>query len=171
MARAESSDPLHGFRFHVTTTDVPEFLQSAAEEFQVGAEAGFQSVSLPERSVEVVEYREGTMTHTRKFPGVETFTNCTLMRGVTKTDTAFFDWVAAAVEGGTYRSDMTIYHWHRDGKTASQLADVDAARKYVCHESFPSRVKIAGDLDATSSEVSMQEVDVEVEWFEVEDAS
>jgi phage tail-like protein len=169
MARAEASDPLHGFRFHVTT-ETAAFIQDGTEEFQVG-EAGFQSVSLPERSVEAVEYREGTMTHTRKFPGVEQFTNCTLMRGVVKTDTAFFDWVAAAAEGGEYRTDMTVYHWHRDGKTHGQLADLDAARKYNMKECFPSRVKIAGDLDATSSEVSLQEVDVEVEWFEIEDAA
>lgn len=169
MARAESSDPLHGFRFHVTT-ETPEFIAAGAEEFQIG-EAGFQSVTLPERSVEVVEYREGTMTHTRKFPGVETWTNTTLMRGVTKTDTAFFDWVATAAEGGEYRTNMTIYHWHRDGKQYGQLADVDSARKYNCYNCFPSRVKMAADLDSTSSEVSLQEVDVELEYCEIEDAS
>jgi len=166
MARTESSDPLHGFRFHVRTeTEAGQFSDS-----ELG-EAGFQSCTLPELSTESVEYREGHLTYTKKFPGVPTVSNLTLMRGVTKTDTSFYDWVLTAIEGGEYRTNLTVYHWHRDGKTSGQIADLNAARKYNCYECFPSRCKPAADLDATSSEVSLAEVDVEVEYFEIEDAT
>ena len=156
---------LHAFRFHVRT--VSEQGQFSGDD----GEAGFQSVTLPEISTEAVEYREGTYTYTRKYPGVPTVSDVTLMRGVTKKDTSFFDWIMASVKGGEYRTDMTIYHWHRDGKTHGVLADLNSARKYNCYECLPTRVKPAADLDATSSEVSMAEIDVALEYFEIEDAS
>jgi len=165
MARAVSTDPLHNFRFHVRTET--EQGQFSGDE----GEAGFQSVTLPEVSVESVEYREGTYTYTRKYPGVPTVTDITLMRGVTKTDTSFWTWLMAAVEGGEYRTNLTIYHWHRDGKTHGSLADLNAARKYNCYECMPMRVKPAADLDATSSEVALAEMDVALEYFEIEDST
>jgi phage tail-like protein len=165
MARVESTDPLHNFRFHVrTASEQGQFSSSEGE-------AGFQSCTLPEVSAEAVEYREGTYTYTRKFPGLPTVTDVSLMRGVTKTDTSFFDWIQAAIRGGEYRTDMTIYHWHRDGKTYGTLSDLNAARKYLCYEAFPIRVKPAADLDATSADVAIAEMDVAIEYFEIEDAT
>lgn len=166
MARTESSDVLHNFRFHVST----ENGQAKYVDSELG-EAGFQSVTLPELSVETVEYREGIHTYTRKFPGIPTVSAMTMMRGVTKRDTSFFDWVKTAIEGGEYRTNLTVFHWHRDGKQAiDKVADVDKARKYNCYECLPSRVKPAGDLDSTASDVSLAEVDVEVEFFSIENA-
>lgn len=164
MSRAQSTDPLHNFRFHVRT-------ESGQGEFTSDdGEAGFQSVSLPEISLESIEYREGKDTYTKKFPGVPSVTDVTMMRGVTKKDTSFWDWMMAAVKGGEYRTNMTIYHWHRDGKTHGSIADLDKARKYNCYECMPIRVKPSGDLDATASEVSLAEMDVAIEYFEIEDA-
>jgi phage tail-like protein len=165
MGRAQSTDPLHNFRFHVRTSSGQGQFSSSE------GEAGFQSVTVPEVSLEVTEYREGTYTYTRKYPGIPTVGEISMMRGVTKTDSSFFDWIQAAIRGGEYRTDMTIYHWHRDGKTHGVLADLNAARKINCYEVFPSRVKVGGDLDATSSEVSIAEMEVAMEYFEVEDAS
>jgi phage tail-like protein len=166
MARAEASDPLHNFRFHVTTEN--GFAQYVDSEL---GEAGFQSVTLPELSVETVEYREGIHTYTRKFAGVPSVSDMTMMRGVTKSDTAFYDWVRAAAEGGNYRTNLTVYQWHRDGKqSVDKIADVDKARKYVCFECVPSRVKPGADLDATSSDVSLAELDVACEYFRIENA-
>ncbi len=35
-----------------------------------------------------------------------------------------------------------------------------------CKECLPMRVKTQGDLDSTSSEVSLSELDVSMEWFD-----
>ena len=166
MARSQSSDPLHGFRFHVKAeSEVMAFTDPE------NGEAGFQSVTLPELSTDIVEYKEGIHTYTKKFPGIPTVSDMTLMRGVTKTDTAFFDWVLAAIEGGEYRTNLTVYHWHRDGKTHGQADDLNAARKYNCYECVPMRCKPAADLESQAGEVSLAEVDVAVEWFAIENAS
>lgn len=166
MARASASDPLHAFRFHVRSENgFVEFTDSNL------GEAGFQSVSMPELSVEAVEYKEGIWTYTRKYAGIPTVSDITLMRGVTKTNTKFFDWTKAAAEGGEYRSNITVYHWHRDGKLPFQLADLAAARQINCFECIPTRTKAAGDLDATSSEVSLEEMDIAMEYFSITNAA
>lgn len=166
MARTEASDPLHSFRFHVRTeTEAGQYTDSD------GGEAGFQSCTLPELSAESVEYREGHYTFTRKFSGVAQVSDISMMRGVTKQDTSFFDWMWTAVTGGEYRTNLTIYHWHRDGKTHGSISDLTKARKYNCYECFPTRCKPAGDLDATSGDVSIAELDIAVEYFDTEDAS
>lgn len=166
MARTEASDVLHGFRFHVVTEN--GFAKYTDSEL---GEAGFQSVTLPELTVEAVEYREGIHTYTRKFPGVPTVSDMTFMRGVTKKDSSFYDWVRAAAEGGEYRTNLTVFHWHRDGKQAiDKVADLDKARKYNCFECLPTRVKPGADLDATGSDVSLAEVDVALEYFTISNA-
>jgi len=164
MARPESSDMMQSFRFHV----IAENGQITYSDSQRG-EAGFQSVTLPELSTEAVEYREGHFTYTRKYPGVPTVSDITMMRGITRRDTAFFSWVKTAAEGGEYRTNLTVYHFPRDAKRSpDKIADLSKARKYNLFECMPSRVKFAGDLDATSSEVSMAEVDVACDFFDID---
>lgn len=164
MARPEVSDVLQSFRFHV----VSENNNIEYSDNQRG-QAGFQSVTLPELSVEPVEYREGHHTYTQKYPGVPTVTDVTMIRGVTKRDTAFYRWVKAAAEGGEYRTNLTVYHFPRDAKRSpDKVADLSKARLYNLYECVPTRVKFAGDLDATSGEVSMAEVDVAVEYFDLD---
>ncbi len=169
MTRAQASDPLHGYRFHVRA-DVQSFLRTNTDD-AIGGEAGFQSVTVPEISMEAVEYREGTYTYTRKYPGIPTVSDVTLMRGVTKTDTAFWRWALASIEGQEYRSDLTIYHFHRDAKQHLGIGDLTKARQYVCRECLPIRVKPASDLEAMASEVSLAEMDIAIEYFEVIDAT
>lgn len=170
MGRPESSDFLQSFRFHVKTTE--GFIE---HEDATRGEAGFQSVSMPEMSVDMAEYREGHFAYTQKQPGIPTVTDITMMRGVTKRDRAFYNAVRRSIGddpdgGGTeYRTELTIFHWHRDGKVFGQIGDLDAARKYICYEAFATRVKIAGDLDSTSTEVSLAEVDFACEYFEIVD--
>lgn len=176
MARAMATDPLHAFRFHVRATEVagldgdPLQPSTSIDGFRgVGeeAEAGFQAVTVPELSVEAAEYREGLKTYTQKYPGIPTTTELTLTRGVARADTAFLEWVKAAVEGGEYRTDLIIYHALREGRSHPFQADVDFgtanSKSYKVREAFPTRVKLAGDLDASTSDVSLAEVEVAFE--------
>lgn len=179
MARPVATDFIHSMRFQVVTTDGSR--PSLRPEGR--PEAGFSNVTTPEATVEAVEYREGTFLYTRKYPGLTTMADITCNRGVARKDTTFWDWLRKVIEGsGEYRQDLDIRHFHRD--TALTRADSDGgnpnltqitidnpARVYHVKEAFPIRHKVAGDMDATASEVSIMEIDFSFEYFEVEDRS
>ena len=189
MPRAAASDPLHAFRYHARTVNAPPIEGAASDILQPdgnepgyiigdGTEAGFNSITLPEITVEHAEYREGIRIYTMKFPGVPTINEITLNRGVARYDTAFFNWVLAAIEGNEYRSDVVIFHVQRPAlkqvQDTSKGPNIDVtgegivSKLYKLYECSPARVKIAGDLDASTSDVSIAELDVSVERFDVE---
>jgi phage tail-like protein len=169
MARAATNDFLQGFRYHAVarTFDGTNPLQIDRGESGMNPQAGFQSITIPELSQDVVEYREGNSFWTAKQPGIPTVSDITLMRGVTKSDTTFFNWVLGAIQGVNYRVDLDIYHYARDEMTigVSTTAAEPSDRPLYCKDCIPTRVKPLGDLDATASEVSLAEVDVAVERF------
>jgi len=190
MPRAAASDPLHAFRFHATATS-PLALGDANNPNDVlqpegtdpdsgyiigeGSEAGFNSITLPEITVEHAEYREGIRVYTMKFPGVPTIAEITLNRGVAINDTAFFNWVLAAIEGNEYRTNLVVYHIqrpaleHKPDTSKGPNLDAEAlvTKEYRLYECSPARIKIAGDLDASTSDVSIAELDVALERFDV----
>jgi phage tail-like protein len=171
MPRAQSTDYLHSMRFQVEVAD-------GTSGFLGQPQAGFSAVTVPEMTIESVEYKEGQMIYTRKFPGNPSMAELTMSRGVTKTDTAFWSWIQTVAEGGNYRADLRIKHYHRESlpnaafpppaTPNSTVIDQSAgARVYEVHEAFPMRHKVASDLDATASEVSIMELDVAYEHFNV----
>jgi len=172
MARAAVDDLMQSFRFHVvaTTADATNPLEfSRPGEFEGGGQAGFQSVTIPEVSVEATEYREGTFVWTQKYPGPPTVSDVTLMRGVAKADTTFYDWVRDSIDGDEYRCDVTIYHYQRtEMGAASQSETGDTFRRIECKNCFGMRAKPAGDFDSMSGEVSLAEVDFALESFILE---
>jgi phage tail-like protein len=178
MARAQNSDFLLSFRFQLETIEKKGARDPLA--FPIGGgSAGFQSVTLPEVTLEATEYREGIYKYTRKYPGPPTISEVSCMRGVMKKDTAFFDWCISALSGAEYRADIKILQYSRGnlpgndgGVNPAEFKTEDfaalAARQYNCYQCVPVRVKPAGDLDATSGEVSMAEVDFAPEYFTIE---
>jgi phage tail-like protein len=180
MARALATDFLHSMRFQVVVNNGGEPQTALGTD----ADAGFSNVTTPEVSVEAVEYKEGTMVYTRKYPGNPTMSDVTLSRGVARLDSSFWDWLRVVVEGGVgadaeYRVDLDIKHYHRDtslvragvggvnNANATNLDVTTPARTYHVRQAFPIRHKVAGDLDATASEISIMEIDVAYENFEV----
>lgn len=180
MPRAQATDPLHNFRFHCRATPVDGLGDDPLQPGGSGvgfvvtdtAEAGFQAASTPEYTVEAAEYREGLRTYTAKFPGIPTTNDVTLSRGVARFDTSFFRWITAAIEGREYRSDVTYFHAQRDGRSHPFNAREDfsnsRSKRYILRNAFPIRVKIAGDGDASTSDVSLSEMDIAYENFDVE---
>lgn len=172
MARPSTSDYFHSMRFFVEVAD------GNYNPFEEGGNpsAGFSAVTTPEATMDAVEYREGHLIYTRKQPGLPTMSEITMSRGVVKIDTTFYDWMAKTIEGtGQYRTDLIIDHFHRDalpGRTGSNnpnsldiKKDAVPVRKYHVMEAFPIRCKVAGDLDATASDISISEMDVAYENF------
>jgi len=182
MARDISTDFLHSFRFHANTIgDGYDPLQAPGN-----PEAGFNNMTTPELTIESVEYKEGLDIYPRKYPGAPTVNEITLSRGVTFIDTSFWEWARATVEGSeAYRVDLAILHYHRGGYLSTPRAtlatadiithvksdEATPARRYELYEAFPIRHKPAADLDATSAEVSLMELDVAFESFNVFSAS
>lgn len=182
MARAQSTDYLHSMKFFVESASPTGAggTNPLARTDGAGAVAGFSACTTPELTSEAVEYREGHMIYTKKYPGVPTVADITLSRGVTLRGTAFYNWMLQAVEGGEYRADLKIYHLHRDAMPGRSegapptnslgidLENIQVARIYNIFEAFPVRHKVAGDLDATASDISVAELDVAYEHFTVE---
>jgi len=147
MARTQAQDLIQSFRFQVADSD--SFLDSTA---------GFNNVTTPEVSLEVAEYREGNRKYTLKQPGVPTVESCTLQRGIAKAETNFYDWLVTDLLGGAkYRTDLLIKVFDQV-KTGEVVTD-DPTRELTVYEAFPNRVKIIGDLDATSSDINIQEIE------------
>ena len=188
MAREVISDFLHSFRYHVSvsTTDGTVFLGSSAINgtkptgaSQMQPQAGFSAVNTPSGTIDAVEYREGQYIYTRKYPGIPTMDDVTMSRGVALTDTEFFKWFIVAAEGfGEYRADVSIFHFHRhDGlsgrigtpPTAAEgrFLDKEARKEYKLFDAFPTAHKVAGDLDGTASEISIMDLTVAYERFDV----
>jgi len=176
MARPVATDFIHSMRFQVVVDTGDRGISLSPEG---RADAGFSMATVPEVTTEAVEYREGTMVYTRKYPGLPTMNDISLSRGVARRDSTFWDWMRRVVEGsGEYRVDLSIRHFHRDTALVRTTPVVDAvnltainidtpAKTYLIKEAFPIRHKVAGDLDATASEISIQELDVAFEYFEV----
>ena len=105
----------------------------------------------------------------KKQPGPPTYSDASFMRGVTIRDTGFYKWALAARGGAEYRATILIHQLHGSEMPAGKTEEFDpnAARQLKLHECFPIRVKTAGDLDATSGEISIAEIDCAIEWLEV----
>ena len=200
MGRSAATDPLHAFRFHarmvpgdaspvngIAGAADADVLQPAEAGTGFiagqGAEAGFQSITSPEVTQEIAEYREGIRTYTQKYGGVPSVNDITFIRGCARFDTAFFSWILAAIEGDEYRGDVSVFHVQRPKRSlaitegaggsvqmaASEIELTDEnTKRYILRDAFPTRVKIAGDLDASTSDVSLTEMDVAYERFDVE---
>lgn len=179
MARPVSSDFIHSMRFQVAL-DGGAIAAGITLSPSGRAEAGFSNVSTPEATMESVEYREGTFVYTRKYPGTPSMNDITMSRGVARLDSTFWDWMRRCIEGsGDYRADLLINHFHRDtalNRTTpvtdfvnkTEIDTVTPARTYHVKQAFPMRHKVAADLDATASDISIMELDLSYEYFEVE---
>lgn len=178
MARSAVQDLFHSFRFYAFATHLNGSDPLGVEG---NAEAGFSAITTPEYTLEAVEYREGNSVFTRKYPGLPTTADLTFSRGVVLKDTGFFNWlIETMASGNSYRADVTIIQLHRSGlppwasgqKILEVLADAGNAkpqRTYTVYEAFPIRVKPAGDLDASTADVSVAEADIAYEYFEIRD--
>jgi len=157
-ARSQSTDPFSQNRFHVIDTEGYLNLATPA--------AGFNTVVAPEQTIGSIEYQEGIWTYRRKYPGETTFTPLTLSKGVVKNDSTFAAWCRATSENQPYRTNLIIRHFHRDD--VSGLIDYRnaiASREFHCFNCLPTRVKTGTDWDSTTAEITLEEIDIEIEYF------
>jgi len=151
MARAITQDFFHVYKFIVS--DSANFFQPAG---------GFSRMSIPEVSVEVVEYREGHDTWTRKQPGIPSVGECTLARGVVMGNTNFFDLILKHINGDNYRTDINVYHIHMTR---------NVAKLYKLLDAFISSITLTSELDASSSDIAVTEMTIVCEELQIEEVS
>lgn len=137
MARTLANDPLQRFRFTVEIN---------------GAEMGCQTVSGLGDEIEVTEYREGGYHRTRKLPGIPNTTEVTIEKGVFPDITAF-ELFRSARDKADFRTTVVITENDRLGNPVRQWELTEA---WVSSYTAP-------ELDATSSEVSVESIVIQYE--------
>lgn len=110
---------------------------------------------------EVVEYREGDdPTYMRKLPGLVSFNTVSLEHGVTPQASQFLEWrrmVAEECDLKEARKTVLIHVNNCEGKLI---------RTYTLRRAWPSKLSFA-DLDASSSEVYIETLELSYEGFSV----
>jgi phage tail-like protein len=156
MPRLPSKDYLQNFRFRVMEGD------GNIGALGPGPVAGFSSVTVPEITVEMTEYRIGNEVWSKKLRGIATIEACTMIRGIMLGDSIFYAWVMDRVFGRQpYRTKLVVNQYNQvvDGTKDEDVP----SRQITMENAFPTRVKLMGDMDATASDVSLQEVEVAIE--------
>jgi phage tail-like protein len=148
MARQRSQDWIQNYRFHVLEA-TGTFLD---------ATAGFKAVTTPDLTLDVATYRDGLTLYTFKQPGLPTIGNCTLSQGVTQKVSGFYTWIKAAAEGGEYRADLSI-----DVYDNSPEPQKHVVKTITMFDAFPIRNKILADLESSSVDISVKELELAVE--------
>lgn len=162
MSRTPAEDYLQSFRFRVFEVEGGPGVFGGESPI-----AGFNNVTTPNITIESSEHRTGNEVWTKKHPGVPTVEDCTMTRGILLGDTTFYDWVMAKLFGRQpYRTDLEIRVY--DQTSPGTSPDDAHARRIVMKNCFPTSVKLIGDLDATSSDVNVQEITCAVEEVELD---
>lgn len=140
--------PLPKFKFKVTFA-VNKFELSFSKVTGLDAQAG------------IINYRHGDskMNHVIKMPGLQTFNNVTLERGVFVGKNDFFDWFAQI-------SANTIAKG-RDTITISLLNEKDKPTMvWTLHEAWPTRV-ISTDMQSDANEAAIESLEIAFEYLEI----
>lgn len=133
---------------------------------------GFSAIDAPQLSVQTEEIKEGNWHFPRKVVTGGKVEPITLSRGAIFYDSDFWRWCAACVGGqvdllgqslgGSIRKRLLLIHF-----TGKRVVGVPVPGKaWVLHECLATGYKPASNFDASSSQVSIQQLTLEMEWFE-----
>jgi phage tail-like protein len=142
---ASRPDPYSGYNFAVELDGITR--------------AGFTECSGLETSQTVVDYREGTdrQLSVRKLPGLNTYSDITLSRGVTS-DSKLWEWREKAMRGTVERHDISI----------TLLDDMGESRvTWNLFECWPS-TWTGPSMNATADEIAIEQLTLTCERVEVD---
>lgn len=135
---AERKDPLRNFRFRLTIDGITA--------------AGFSECTIPDVTVDVVDYRNGNdPTFMRKLSGLTKYGNVTLKTGVTA-DTSLYKWHNDVVSKGAKdnRKSLSIVMVDEAGDDQAQWDLVDA---------WPTKYD-PSDLSSKGNEVLIESIEL-----------
>jgi len=153
MARPIAEDKFHNYAYQIKTLG------------DIKTSGGFTAgAALPELTIDMVEYRAGDgPTFKEKYPGLVTVgTNLVLSRGVVLRNSELGQWAIKWAKGEPYRTEIELTHYH---------GQANACRKFKLHNAFPIRWKTGTDLDAQSSDINIEELEIAYEWFDIEEGT
>jgi phage tail-like protein len=125
------------------------------------ASAAFAEVDVPDVTIDVVEYREGTdkTSGTRKLPGRVRYANVRLRRGVSA-NLELYEWFDAVRRGSLVQRDVAI---------VLHDAEHTEVRRWHVYRAWP--VKYTGpSLNAKGKDVAIEELELACEGLEIEGA-
>ena len=145
MVASKRDNPYPRFNFEVDIVGISDTL-------------GFSEVELPSGEIGVIEYREGRdATTVRKLPGLVTYPNVTLKRGISG-HLELFNWWKAVRDGNIERRDVSI-----------KLLDEQRQEvmRWNLSRAWPVKLE-AGPLNARANEVAIEMLELAHEGFEIE---
>lgn len=141
--RAGRQDPYGGFNFLVEIDDIEV--------------AAFSEASGLESTVDIIEYRDGSDdTTVRKLPGLKTYANLVLKRGITD-DRSLWEWHKTILDGGIQRRSVTVKLLNEARETALRF---ECRNAWPCRWSGPS-------FDAGRSSVAIETLELCHEGIEL----
>jgi phage tail-like protein len=117
-----------------------------------GANTGFQEVTGLEMELQVLEYRDGSAPEytNRKLPGLHSYRNVILRRGVTKGDYDCYNWINTVQLSNIDRREVTIMLMD-DKKTPTFIWKLSNA--------WPCRLSYS-PLNGQNGQVMMEEIEL-----------
>lgn len=125
-----------------------------------GTKVGFSEASGLTMETEVIEYRDGANPEygPLKMPGIPSYGNITLKRGVMPSDNEFFEWLNTTALNTVERRDLTISLLNEDH---------EPVMTWRVQNAFP--VKVEGpELNATGNDVAIETLEIAHEGLTIE---
>lgn len=140
---------------------------------------GFSGCTMPEISVETREIKPGNWEYKRRVVQSADVSPVTFSRGANFFDSDFYNWITNAIRGKQpVRRNLVIVHFlsYRPVRAAlgngvgpetgvTSLTERIPGRAWALFDCVPIRYRPGGDFDAGSSEVSIQELEVQPEYM------
>lgn len=139
---------------------------------------GFSAVSAPEITVELRDVQPGNWEYKRRVVKTADVGAITLARGTRFYDSDFYNWITNAIVGKQpVRRNLVLVHFmgfraqaQAEGKDLSfpdaasaQMSLRTPGRAWLLYDCLPTRYRSGSDFDATSGDVSIQELEVQPE--------
>lgn len=127
-----------------------------------GSRIGFTEVTGLDRSLEVIEYRDGaSLEYSKiKMPGLEKYSNITLKRGTFADDNEYFDWLNTVQMNTIERRDVIISLLNENH---------EPVMVWKVKNAFPVKVQ-SSDLKADGNEVAIETLEIAHEGLTIEKA-
>ncbi|HEY1020963.1 MAG TPA: phage tail protein [Flavisolibacter sp.] len=127
-----------------------------------GSRIGFTEVTGLDRSLEVIEYRDGaSLEYSKiKMPGLEKYSNITLKRGTFANDNEYFDWLNTVQMNTIERRDIIISLLNESH---------EPVMVWKVKNAFPVKVQ-SSDLKADGNEVAIETLEIAHEGLRIEKA-
>jgi phage tail-like protein len=194
MARSSKQDVLDKFRFEIQVIQLDLNLLAATEAlgnlfsdkinqtfgtnpFVVLSRSGFNEITLPKASVNIINYRENLDNQRfSKSPGLVKYDPVVLKRGATSSS-ELFQWyqmvsndtvfMATAQELTKYNANIPSQDEHFRREVLIKVNDRDGseAKQWMLFNAWPSAYKGGNDLNAQAEEKLIEELTLEYEFF------